>query len=567
MVCGCRPVRTAARKNLDVAAGYPVAALVLQVRVVPAVVVEIRVVVGDLVAVQPVDLHTGPGGAGVVPGVRGIRAAHRPETVLVGPDRRMPRRRPALHEAVVVGDVRRGCVARGRGHEQQPELAARAHPGRGERPVVRHPDLVRAGRRRHQRQCRRRIRLVPRLRPQRRMAQACYGPVVGRPDRPAVERNPPAARPPAAERDPVGVEVASLHGVVEIQHIRRRADRPGINRPAPNPADVKQDVGPPGHQHRLVHRKAHRHGLPRAVGRSARRRRRNRRRRRTRIPGNRLRWRYRRAHAVHLVRRVVDPAVAQNHRLALRRGEDRAAGGNRQPVRLDRDAVRVLLALGDRVFEALHRARRLAGLPARLAVGAADLQRQGGRAAGHGHGHRVREGHVDPDRVADPVGLRGPGEGDVTDDRTFGEDVAHPEPGEAVGQVAAPIADPALRRGVVREVGERHDPVGVDRRFEGQDHLPSHHLDRARRHRLDVAPHPRHAHHREIDLTLARVRGRGRLGLEVLAVGQRQCRAVHHRADRHRRHPRRADMDGNGGGAGNGPCCINHRTSAEYPYP
>ena len=290
MVCGCRPVRTAARKNLDVAAGYPVAALVLQVRVVPAVVVEIRVVVGDLVAVQPVDLHTGPGGAGVVPGVRGIRAAHRPETVLVGPDRRMPRRRPVLHEAVVVGDVRRGCVARGRGHEQQPELAARAHPGRGERPVVRHPDLVRAGRRRHQRQCRRRIRLVPRLRPQRRMAQACYGPVVGRPDRPAVERNPPAARPPAAERDPVGVEVASLHGVVEIQHIRRRADRPRINRPAPNPADIQHDVRPPGHKHRLAHRKAHRHGLPGPVGRTARRRRRNRRRRcllGQRIPGDR----------------------------------------------------------------------------------------------------------------------------------------------------------------------------------------------------------------------------------------------------------------------------------------
>ena len=290
MVCGCRPVRTAARKNLDAAAGYPVAALVLQVRVVPAVVVEIRVVVGDLVAVQPVDLHTGPGGAGVVPGVRGIRAAHRPETVLVGPDRRMPRRRPVLHEAVVVGDVRRGCVARGRGHEQQPELAARAHPGRGERPVVRHPDLVRAGRRRHQRQCRRRIRLVPRLRPQRRMAQACYGPVVGRPDRPAVERNPPAARPPAAERDPVGVEVASLHGVVEIQHIRRRADRPRINRPAPNPADIQHDVRPPGHKHRLAHRKAHRHGLPGPVGRTARRRRRNRRRRcllGQRIPGDR----------------------------------------------------------------------------------------------------------------------------------------------------------------------------------------------------------------------------------------------------------------------------------------
>ena len=102
-----------------------------------------------------------------------------------------------------------------------------------------------------------------------------------------------------------------------------------------------------------------------------------------------VRWRYpdlryRRAHAVHLVRRVVDPAVPQNHRLALRRGDDGAAGGNRQPVRLDRDAVLVLLALGDRVFEALHRARRLAGLPARLAPGAADLQRQG-RPAGHGH--------------------------------------------------------------------------------------------------------------------------------------------------------------------------------------
>ena len=83
-----------------------VPALVPRVVIVPVAVVEIPVIVGYLVAVQPVDRHAGPGGAGVIPRGHARRAAHRPETATEGPDRRMSRRRPVLHEAVVVGDVR-----------------------------------------------------------------------------------------------------------------------------------------------------------------------------------------------------------------------------------------------------------------------------------------------------------------------------------------------------------------------------------------------------------------------------------------------------------------------------
>ena len=87
--------------------------------------------------------------------------------------------------------------------------------------------------------------------------------------------------------------------------------------------------------------------------------------------------------------------------------------------------------------------------------------------------------------------------------RALGGVVAHFEPGEALGEVAAPVADPTCRHGVGRVVGERHDLVVPDRPVESQFHLPSLDLDRARPHGLDVAPHPRLAQHREIDRPLA----------------------------------------------------------------
>ena len=86
----------------------------------------------------------------------------------------------------------------------------------------------------------------------------------------------------------------------------------------------------------------------------------------------------------------------------------------------------------------------------RLAGGGADLKRQGGRAARLVHGHRFREGQLDPDRVADRVRLRGSGEGEALDGIALGRFVAHPQPGKAVGQVAAQVATPGsrCRRGV-----------------------------------------------------------------------------------------------------------------------
>ena len=267
------------------------------------------------------------------------------------------------------------------------------------------------------------------------------------------------------------------------------------------------------------------------------------------------------------MQRVVIPAVAQDRRLAILRVEDGAAGGNLQPVRLNRDAVRVLLALHDRVFE---REDGAAGAPdiGRLAPHGANLQRQGGRAARHVHGHRFREGQFDPDRVADPVGLRGAGDGEALDGIALGRVVVHPQPGEALGQGAAQAAHPARRHGVVRVVGEPHRVPEVRRilRIEGQYHLPSRHLDRARSRRLDVAPRPGRAQHGEIDRALARSRGRGGIGqLEVPVVGQCEGFAVHHRAHRHRPHGRGADTDIDGGGGGNAAAAGDGEREGQRP--
>ena len=113
--------------------------LVLRVRLVaPAPVVEIRIVVGDLGAVQPVDRHPGPGDAGVVAGIDRGRRPHDPELRAVGSDVRVPSRRAVLHEGVVDADVGRAGVARRRRDEDQPELVAvreaggRERPGRGD---------------------------------------------------------------------------------------------------------------------------------------------------------------------------------------------------------------------------------------------------------------------------------------------------------------------------------------------------------------------------------------------------------------------------------------------------
>ena len=118
--------------------------LVFRIRLVaPAAVVEIRVVVCNLAAVQPVDRHPGPGGVRVVAGVDRGRRPHHPELRAVAPDGRVPRRHEVLHEGVVDADVGRRGVALRRGHEYQPELVAvrqargREGPGRADRVFLR----------------------------------------------------------------------------------------------------------------------------------------------------------------------------------------------------------------------------------------------------------------------------------------------------------------------------------------------------------------------------------------------------------------------------------------------
>ena len=73
---------------------------------VPVAVVEVRVVVGHLGAVQPVDGHARARRAGVVPGIDVFGAAEHPEGCAVGLDVVMAGRGQILNEGVVDGDVR-----------------------------------------------------------------------------------------------------------------------------------------------------------------------------------------------------------------------------------------------------------------------------------------------------------------------------------------------------------------------------------------------------------------------------------------------------------------------------
>ena len=132
--------------------------------VVPAAVVEVLVVVGDLVSVEPVDGHARAGdvvGAGVGGGVRIGGAADHPEGRAVGLDVGVPGGGAALDEGVVVRDVVRRAVGTRRGEEQQPELIAGDKPGRNQDPVVGNLDLAgRGGRGRPSPRARDRHRVV-----------------------------------------------------------------------------------------------------------------------------------------------------------------------------------------------------------------------------------------------------------------------------------------------------------------------------------------------------------------------------------------------------------------------
>ena len=133
----CRPVLSAARPDLQTAgdgnrrSGLSASRGLL----VPRAVVEVRVVVGHLGAVQPVDGNAGARGGGVVNGIDRFGAADQPEGVAVGLDVRMAGRGGGLHEGVVVGDVRGGGVAGGGGEEQQPEGVVSVQAGGDEGPV------------------------------------------------------------------------------------------------------------------------------------------------------------------------------------------------------------------------------------------------------------------------------------------------------------------------------------------------------------------------------------------------------------------------------------------------
>ena len=119
--------------------------------VVPSAVVEVVVVVGDLRAVQPVDLvrqirvagltaHHDAGG-GVPGGVDGGSAAHHPEGRRVLTDVGVAGARAAdavAHEGVVVADIGGVGIALSFGLEQQPELLAGVHIAGYETPVLGH---------------------------------------------------------------------------------------------------------------------------------------------------------------------------------------------------------------------------------------------------------------------------------------------------------------------------------------------------------------------------------------------------------------------------------------------
>ena len=128
----CRPILTAAGGDES-----PSAQIVFDSTFVPRVcllvpraVVEVFVLVGGLVTVQPVDANAlvagRVGSVGVVPGVLGAGAAEDPEGVAVVLDVGVARGSPVLDEGVVVADVRGPDAALRGGQEQQPELVSLA---------------------------------------------------------------------------------------------------------------------------------------------------------------------------------------------------------------------------------------------------------------------------------------------------------------------------------------------------------------------------------------------------------------------------------------------------------
>ena len=143
-----RPTRTESLGAVVVAAGEGVVAAVVGVGaviaqlvlvgglLVPVLVVEIRVVVGDLGPVEPVDGDAHAGGAGVVAGVDVGGAADDGEAVAVGLDVGVAGRGAGLDEGVVGRDVGGRAVALGRGEEDQPELVAGGQPGGDQAPVT-----------------------------------------------------------------------------------------------------------------------------------------------------------------------------------------------------------------------------------------------------------------------------------------------------------------------------------------------------------------------------------------------------------------------------------------------
>ena len=106
--------------------------------VVPALVVEVGVVVGQLVSAEPVDRHARAGRPGVVASVGIGRRDDRAEAVAEAVDPAVAGGRGGLDERVVVLDLGRGRVARAGTEEQQPELVARAQTGRDDRRAGRH---------------------------------------------------------------------------------------------------------------------------------------------------------------------------------------------------------------------------------------------------------------------------------------------------------------------------------------------------------------------------------------------------------------------------------------------
>ena len=104
-----RAVLGAARPDLPIGANAHRRAGLSSSRglLVPVAVVEVRVVIGHLGAVQPVDGHACARRAGVVPGIDVFGAAEHPEGCAVGLDVGMAVRiHLILKEGVVVGDVR-----------------------------------------------------------------------------------------------------------------------------------------------------------------------------------------------------------------------------------------------------------------------------------------------------------------------------------------------------------------------------------------------------------------------------------------------------------------------------